>query len=291
MKHTRLISYCATAMLATSAAIYPARRALADVVLDSTAHACYGCSEAQILNIAQSYGAGKHYIYDLLGNAIHLVNVTSCEPGFNGTITCINGESTVPTDVASAFASYHSAWNGNAQSEAFSGDVNYFVPSGNPVGSDHQPQDNGDVNAYDTLVGGSYQTTLTHWMEDPSHYSGFMAELISALNNLPTTDFAGLSLTITVHFSDGSKRTFTYTPGVKAFVPVRGTAIDAHNNPLPEAPPAIAQYFYFGGLPGFAPYDQRNVVQLLPGAPPSLPSEGCAEEKWDGHAITCVLPQ
>lgn len=295
MKPLHFCSYLSSSVCLITAAVFPSSQAHA-VVLDSTFHECLNCTEERILNNAQAYGNGEHYIYDLPSNLIHLVRVDSCESKFNGPVTCDNRELPIPSDVASLFNTYHAAWGMNFQRESFSSDVNYNMPSGNPVGGDHLPQDNGFVNSFDTIVGSSYQNNLTDWLEQPTHYSGAMATVISNLDTLPNVsivNFSNMVIEVTVHFNDGSKRTFAAKDGSKVFKPVLGSARDAHNNTLKDSvttPPAGTLYF-FHGSGNDSSYDERNVIQLLPGSPPPLPASGCLEVRWNGHAVTCILPK
>jgi len=262
-----------------------------EVVTDSTIHACDACTLTQVHQVAQSFGNGRHYVYDLTNNAMHAVRV-DCEPGAGGTISCLFIDGIVPSDLADTFNQYRSAWLGNVRSEAFTHTVQYQVPSGNPVGPDHLPQDNGWVNAYDTVVGGAYLLNLQNHLKNPSSYSGFMATLISVLNNSVYGDFSGLSLVITVYFQDGSRRKFSFNAQTMEMEPIPGTEIDAHNNPLPDSglPPAGSQY-YFTGPQDSAPYDRRNIIYLFPPINvPNPPGPTCELIRWNGEVLSCVLP-
>jgi len=262
-----------------------------ETVTDTTIHNCNACSLAQAQSTAQSLGTGAHYVQDLANNHIYLFRV-DCEPGFNGALVCSVNSRAVPPEITQAFNQYRSAWLANAQSSSFYGIVHDHTQSGGPTNPDGRPADNGYVNAYDTLHNSTYRIGLLNRLQDPLTYSGFMSALATALGNLPAPfSWAEFDITVLVYFDDGSQRAFRYDKNARRFVPIPNTAIDAHNNELPESPPTLPQAYSFPGLPTFAPYDFRNIIYLFPsGSNPDGLVGGCGELNWDGHALRCTHP-
>ncbi len=260
----------------------------------SLAYACNGCSNSQIMAMAELKGAGEYYIYDHVGNVIHLIDV-QCEPKLGGR-TCYGNEGVVPSDVDSVFSQYHSAFVANGASESFAYTMSgVSLLSGNPVDGNHQPVDNGFINAYDTIMSGALGDKVIAYINNSHNYSGFYGIVVTILNpiNTPIVKFEQMSAVVVVEFVDGSKRTYLFDKALKTYNPVEGTARDSHGNTIPEKNPARGTMYFFNGDPNHNPYDLRNIISILPAAPPDITGGGgggCTEERWDGEALTCVKP-
>jgi hypothetical protein len=256
------------------------------------AMACNGCSEVQVLDKAEAAGHGERYYYDLIANVMHYV-VTECEPAGGGGVTCNAYEEAVPALVQARFGDYRTLWLQNASSESFNQQIVYTAPSGNLLGPDGKPVDNGFVNAFDTVTITQFDDDVVAYLNSPFHYSGFYAALILFVEPLgnPIVQFDKLTVVVVVVFVDHSKRTYKFDKSTRSFVALKGSARDANGNEIPEATPPTGRTFLFNRDPSQNHYDERNVTQILPVTPPGLPPKGCIQEKWDGQRLTCVLPR
>jgi len=262
-----------------------------ETVLDATIHNCNACTSAQAQSMAQSLGSGAHYVQDLSNNYVDLLRV-DCEPGVNGALVCSVSSRPVPPEITQAFNEYRSAWLANAQRNLFYGVVHDQTQSGGLVNPDGKPSDNGYVNAYDTIYHGASLNGLLQRLEDPLTHSGPMALLVTAINDLPAPfSWADLEITVLVQFNDGSQRRFHCDKHTAGFVAIPDTAIDAHDNTLPESTPIQLRSYSFRGLPTLAPYDSRNIVTLFPvGSNPDGFVGACVQWTWDGRALHCMRP-
>ncbi len=258
-------------------------------VAASTALNCNGCTELQLLARAQQMGRGYHYIYNLPGNAIHLF-YTQCEPSGVGGTACYADEQGVSSDVENVFSQYSALYAKNGNSEHFSEQFSVDLPSGSPVGRDGKPQDNGSINAYDTLVAGWLENKVVDYLNNPMSWTGAQAAAIQTaqIAKSDIINFSGASLVVTAVLNDGSRRTYKYDTNSNTFTPIADTARDAHGNTIPESTPkAGSEYIFNGGKDGNSGpgYDLHNLFWELEHTPPTDPT--CAEENWDGERLTC----
>lgn len=253
---------------------------------------CSGCTSAQMQSLAASKGNGTWYVYNLATNIINQY-VVSCEP-IAGGLSCYADLGTVPTGIANTFASYHSLWIGNHQSESFSSTVNINLASGNPVNRVGMQTDDGYVNAYDTMVFSKLNVPVINMLNNPSTYSGATGQIVEILEGVevPGIKLDKLNSTVVVTFHDKSRRTYQYDKNLNTFREVANTAYDSSNNKLPEAKP-IAGTGYFSD-PAH-PYNIPNIVTILNADPPTFKDTTCLEEVWvddpkmsGGGTLTCV---
>lgn len=252
----------------------------------SMAYRCNGCTAAQAASVAASKGLGQHYVYDLDRNKLYTMY---CEPG--SPLLCYE----IGTSLAAqtVFNDYRSAYNSNGKSESFVISVPVNLPSGRIPGRDGLPMDNGTINAWGTITTNNYNLQVIRYLSDPSHYSGFYATLVKALDSIggnPVVKFDKMSAVFDVTFSDGSRRTYKYNKDLGRFEAVPGTGIDSHDNALPDAanPTPINQTAYiFTGVPNFNSYDYRNISWYFNTRPID---GGCVVTRWDGGTLTCVRP-
>ena len=258
--------------------------------------ACNACSLQTIEQRAGALGTGIRYFYNLSGNTIYKVR-TDCEPGMGGTTVCIAAQVTTPTNVNSAFATYRSAVNANNQSEHFKATVSVSLPSGNINGPDGLPMDNGSINAWGTILNSNYNNQVIARINSPATYSGaygLMMSVLAPINN-PVVSFNQMSAVVDVVFPDGSTRSYKLNMVTNKYEPIPGSAIDSHNNTLPDSSnptPMNGTQYVFGGVPGWNAYDYRNIYFYFHPQSFQIPeSNGCAATRWDGEALTCVQPR
>lgn len=258
-------------------------------VVDNVIHSCNGCSSAQVDHVAATLGKGDHYIYDLTGNILYRFDV-ECEPSVGG-ITCYPTDTVPDASVAASFGNYHGLWIQNLRREDFTQSLQYFKGSGDPRNQLGQSVDDGFINAFDTIYEANLSPLVTADLADPNSYSGLLSLVISASQNLPTGDYEGFNLTVTVHFHDGSSRVYQKAPHSSLFEPVPNTALDSQGNRLPEnghnTPPQ--HYSFNANFPPFN-YNPGNVAVLLGALPPDI-SSGVSSCYWDGvKSLTCTQP-
>jgi hypothetical protein len=257
------------------------------LITDYTWHVCNGCSFSQASGVARAFGVGNHYVYNLPGNHIYLFAVT-CESG-----TCYADSVTPASDAQNGFNVYHNGYM-NIHAESFAAPVQYFVGSGAPHNSHGDPEDDGFVNAFDTLYIPVLETNLTNTLKAPATYTGFLASLISTLCNGFGYTIPNFSIVVTVTFHDGSQRQFSFDQATDRFVGVPNSAIDSQHNVLPDPDhhPGARQYLFNG--PISKPYNPGNVATLLSSTYPDYGTlyYSCY---WSGDesggSLTCVRQQ
>lgn len=256
--------------------------------------ACNACSQATVLQLSGNLGRGIHFFYDLAGNAIYKVR-TDCEPGAGGTTVCTSTPAAVPTNIASAFATYRSAVVANGNSERFKAAVSISLPSASLPGPDGLPMDDGHINAWDTIINSNYNSQVITRLSNPSTYSGaygIMMSVLGPLNN-PVVNFDQMNGVVDVQFPDGSVRSYKFNKDTAKYEPILGSAKDSHINTLPDDPnhptPPNSTQYVFTGLPGWNSYDYRNIFFYLnPHGSPA--AHGCEATRWDGQNLTCIHP-
>jgi len=253
---------------------------------------CSGCTPAQMQSLAASKGNGTWYVYNLTTNVINQY-VVSCEP-IAGGLSCYADLGTVPTGIANTFATYHSLWIGNHQSESFSSTVNINVPSGGPLNGQGMAVDDGFTNAYDTLQFSKFNNAILNMLNNPSTYSGATAQITQILEgvDVPGIKLDKLSSTVTVIFHDKSKRTYQFDKNLNTYKEVANSAIDSAGNTIPESKPHNGAGFF--GDPNHV-YNLPNIITILNADPPTFKDTTCLEEVWvddpkmsGGGTLTCV---
>lgn len=254
------------------------------------AYSCNACTPTQVINKARSMGAGNHYIYDLPGNKLHLLEV-ECEPGGGGTVSCYPSETPPPAAAVNEFAQYRTAVSQNNWSENFVAHVSLNLPSGGPHGRDGLPTDRGSINAYDTLAFPQFNNNVQNALGDPGSYTGFWAILVNSISlaNNPLISFNNLALTVFVDFEDGSQREYKLDLTSMTYQPVPDSAKDSHGNPIPtidgHGSPGGDTHYHFTD-PNHNSYDIRNLANRFNSTPP--PYNSCNELLWDGRTLTCT---
>lgn len=259
---------------------------------------CNGCTQTQILNLGKSLGIGNHYIYDLPGNAIYLLH-GECEPNSTSTVTCYTPDvETVSAPITTQFSQYHTLYVQNRNTEIFNETITVSLPSGNPVGRDGFPLDNGKINAYDTLVASYLENQVLDYLNNPASWIGAQAIALQTAQAAQSQviNFNGLSLVVIAKYNDGSMRSYKYDPNLHSFAPIPNSARDAHGNTILEnGLPNRNAIFNFSGSDG-APngpggYDYHNLFwDLLMRSPP--PGDvTCVQLGWDGQTLTCTVRQ
>lgn len=262
-----------------------------DAITDSTAHPCNGCSAAQIVGKATALGRGNHYVYDLVGGSIHRVEV-ECAPAPGGSV-CYGDDESPPVDIATLFGQLKTAYDTNGYSITFEPDLQIDIKSPSSHYADGTSNDDGYVNAYDTLHMSVTDQLVTKCLGDFTCSYRFMsgspaanAALVSFLQGLKNAliDFSGLDVSFTVVLHDGSKVTYLYNAQGKSWTKLPGTAFDAHGNALNPLPPAPHRFIVGPGGPG---YDGNNIAHMTQTIVPGDPY--CIALEWDGEHLTCIL--
>jgi hypothetical protein len=264
-----------------------ASSSMPDAVNDKVWHPCGGCTLTQAFAKASALGYGNHFVYDLPGNHFYYFSV-ECESG-----TCYANQITPPSDATYDFGVYHQGYI-QFHTEAFHADINYYKPSGSPHNTHGDPEDDGYVNAFDSLEITQLEDPLLNELQNGANYTGVMATIITVLANGIGYTIPSWTMVVTVHFHDGSSRIFTFNQDNVKFAGVINSARDSEGNPLydPGHEPRTHQFLFDG--PNGRPYNLHNVATIL-NADPYPEDDGTVEcamtVDGDGTVhLTCVVP-
>lgn len=309
-----------TRVAALSASVLAFASAQAGVVSQD----CTGCSTAQIEALAVNCNQGYSYAHDFAGNRFYKlcfswdVNDAFRPPKREKTYQWITPE----IQYQNAFQAYENVYLNNGNSKNI--EINVRIPitesASSTAGEMHTMlspvTDNGYVNAYDTIVSASdndriVQTLMTNYFNstelqswNPPWGSALVAAIAQAENFFKSDliDFSNFNATYTVHFNDGSQRTYQFSSSMHTFVAVPNSARDAHGQLIPENANAAtngygtAVYNYENTPPG---YDMPNLETLLrnmgaQGIPiVSGGGGGSVTCSWNGstNTLTCTIKQ
>jgi hypothetical protein len=252
------------------------------------ARICNACTRAQILEKAKLGGPGDRYFYDLINNQMHHI-VTTCRQGE----ACSTADGPVSAGTSTAFTTYRRRWLENAASEAFHLEILVSLPSGRPKGNGRERTDNSKINAFDAITSSANDDDVIRYLINPAHFAGRDAEVLQLVVPIarPPIYFEQLTIGVRVTFDDRSARAYLFDKSLGRFSGISWTAQDASGNELPESRPPIVRRYLFGADRARNDYDERNLRALLPSGPAKWPAQGCAEARWDGRNLECVVAE
>jgi hypothetical protein len=257
------------------------------LITDYTWHVCNGCSFSQASGVARAFGVGNHYVYNLPGNHLYLFAVT-CESG-----TCYADSITPAANAQSSFNTYRGGYL-QFQAEVFHATVNYTVPSGSPRNVHNDLEDDGYVNAFDTLYITQLESPLITQLHSAAFYTGALAQIISMLSNGFVCDIPNMSINVFVYFHDGSVREFKYDQATDRFEGILGTAKDSQGNALPDPGHAAGphQFMYNGPIARLYNVPNLSILFGEPYQPPGTDYYSCYYTgDTSGGSLTCVKQQ